>query len=575
MITRKLILILLAVLPLVGIALYLSLNKTQPVYSATDDSLDLAIADGIKQASNEQSAKADPRVRAVIVPHHLVAAKAIALGVKALDPSTKKVVIISPDHFFRCAKMLCTTYGKFKTFFGELPVSTNGVDALIKNGDFVDQSSLFREEHGIYAVLPFIRYYLPNAEIIPIVVSQKSVGDTDLRSKILNLIEKLLSDKDTALIISSDFSHYLPLAESDSIDHKTIKSFCSGSSQEILKLNNPSQSDCPLCLWLSMEAAKDGGFWNPELIWHSNSANLLHDTSATSTTSHLTFLLTTDNSSGSCHDSAKSEAKILFVGDMSFDRWIRQVSDKKGSDFIFSCIDPLLKNADFAIGNLEGPITNNPSISEKSVIGSPANYILTFPTTTAELLARHNFRAVNIGNNHIGTFGSEGLVSTHDYLNKANVGFFGGLIGDETIYRTEVNGIKLSFVSYNEFGGSNPEIVANSISKEKSAGRTVIVYAHWGDEYSEIITRIQNVAKIFANSGADVIIGSHPHIVLPHEYINNTLVYYSLGNFIFDQYFNDRVSQGLAVILKISSDKIIAEEHPVKLKLSGQTCPIN
>src|SRR6185503_17913788 len=92
------------------------------------------------------------------------------------------------------------------------------------------------------------------------------------------------------------------------------------------------------------------------------------------------------------------EAHIFAAGDIMLDRQIRLVSDENGGDFVFSCIDPLLKSADFAVANLEGPITGNPSRSLGSVPGSTDNYYFTFPTTTGALLARHHFKAVDIGN---------------------------------------------------------------------------------------------------------------------------------------------------------------------------------
>lgn len=115
--------------------------------------------------------------------------------------------------------------------------------------------------------------------------------------------------------------------------------------------------------------------------------------------------------------------------------------------------------------------------------------------------------------------------------------------------------------------------MAEIIADEKSKGKIVIVYAHWGQEYSNDVSNMRDTAKLFSDSGADVIMGSHPHIVLSSEYIGKTLVYYSLGNFIFDQYFDTNVRQGLTVALTIANNKIEAKEYPVKLETSGRTCP--
>ena len=264
---------------------------------------------------------------------------------------------------------------------------------------------------------------------------------------------------------------------------------------------------------------------------------------------------------------------MVAVGDIFFDRHIRQVGEREGGDFIFSCVEDLFRSADLVIGNLEGPVTAQPSVSVGTPIGSPQNYQFTFPTTTAALLAKYNVQVVNLGNNHIGNFGIAGIASTHTFLSTAGIGYFGGLDGNEPVFRTEMNGIKLSFVSYNQFGGSSPEKVAVTIAQEHLEGRVVIVYAHWGEEYSESLLGIREVAELFAEQGADAIIGSHPHIVLPHEYIGNTLVYYSLGNFIFDQYWNTEVNHGLALLLHLGGSSIIADEYPVVLGSDGRTCP--
>lgn len=268
-------------------------------------------------------------------------------------------------------------------------------------------------------------------------------------------------------------------------------------------------------------------------------------------------------------------ANILFVGDMFFDRYIRRVSESVGGDFIFSCIYPFLADSGFIVGNLEGPITENASVSVGTTPGDPLNFKFTFPTETAKLLKRNGVSAVSLGNNHSTNFGLSGLASTTKYLDEAGVGYFGGLSGDEPIYRAEIDGVPVSLVAFNEFGGDTPEHVSNTIRDEREHGRSVIVYAHWGDEYSTSTTRIRPIAELFAQNGARAVIGSHPHIVLPSEYIGNTLVYYSLGNFIFDQYWEPAVTRGLAILIHIPAElsgTVSVTEYPVITQTDGRTC---
>ena len=270
---------------------------------------------------------------------------------------------------------------------------------------------------------------------------------------------------------------------------------------------------------------------------------------------------------------AHADAHIFAAGDMLFDRKIRQISASEGADYPFSCIDSLIGSADFAVANLEGPITENPSRSLGSVPGSTDNYYFTFPTSTGALLSRHHLGAVDIGNNHILNFGYSGLIFTQENLSQAGVGYFGGVNENEGIFETDINGIPIVFLGYNEFGGSSVANVVNEIAKEHAAGKVVIVYTHWGDEYVDSSPRLRPVAELFAQAGANAVIGSHPHVVLAHEYIGDTLVYYSLGNFIFDQYFSNDVDHGLALMLTVTKGgHVTAQEHPITIGRDGRTC---
>ncbi len=270
--------------------------------------------------------------------------------------------------------------------------------------------------------------------------------------------------------------------------------------------------------------------------------------------------------------SASGTVKLLFVGDMFFDRYIRMKGRLHGEDYLFSCADPVFRKVDAVIGNLEGPITDEDSKSEGTEIGSPENYQFTFPSTTAALLARHNIAAVDIGNNHIANFGNEGITATHKYLDAAHVGYFGGVVGNEPVYRTEIKGVPLSFVSYNAFYGTTSDAVAEAVAIEKAKGRTVIVFAHWGEEYSTSTALLRGRAEKFAASGASLIVGAHPHVVLPSEIVGGVPVYYSLGNFMFDQYWNDSVAHGVALEVLIARDGLLLREHYADISRDGRTC---
>ena len=258
----------------------------------------------------------------------------------------------------------------------------------------------------------------------------------------------------------------------------------------------------------------------------------------------------------------QQKAVVLFGGDMLFDRSVRTAIVEKGGDYIFSCIDSVLDDADMVIANLEGPITSTSSKSAGSAVGGKNNYTFTFATSTAALLARHNIRIVNIGNNHILNFGAWGLDETKRYLDAAGVGYF----GDSMIYHTVVNGVPLAFINYNEFAPiehtnvlgyvSMSSTTVRQIREARAAGKLPVVYTHWGIEYATTSSAYsRELAHSFIDAGAEVVIGSHPHVVEEHETYNGKNIYYSLGNFIFDQYWNDDVRNGL--LLRVEFSKLL------------------
>jgi gamma-polyglutamate biosynthesis protein CapA len=267
--------------------------------------------------------------------------------------------------------------------------------------------------------------------------------------------------------------------------------------------------------------------------------------------------------------------KILFVGDLMFDRYIRQTAERKGDDFVFAGVQTILAGSDLVVGNLEGPITDNASVSVNSEVGAKNNYIFTFNQAIAGQLWQHNIRLVNLGNNHILNFGQDGLNQTKENLRSNKVDFFGDPTGEKRLAVFEKNGLKIVLVAFNQFEKeAKSKTLADLEQAKKMKADQIILYTHWGTEFiGQSEAKIKELAHSFIDSGVDLIIGSHPHVVQDKEEYKGKLIYYSLGNFIFDQYFSPQTQQGLAVQVQINSQdgKISAREIPVTMKTSGQT----
>jgi poly-gamma-glutamate synthesis protein (capsule biosynthesis protein) len=278
----------------------------------------------------------------------------------------------------------------------------------------------------------------------------------------------------------------------------------------------------------------------------------------------------------------KNYVQLLFVGDLMFDRGIRHYAVNPptgggGNNFIFDKITPILFENDLVVANLEGPITDNKSVSSGTVPGSRDNYFFTFDPSLAKTLFKENIRLVDLGNNHILNFGQAGINSTEKYLDDANVQYFGAPGGNKSAIKN-VNGFNIALVSYNEFLSSDiigeQNATIDEIKIAKKSADIVIVFCHWGVEYNLKNTDSQKIlAHQFVDAGADLVIGSHPHVIEPMEIYNGKRIYYSLGNFVFDQYFSEDVRKGEGVVVTIDKKtrQLDFSEKHFYLEDNGQT----
>jgi poly-gamma-glutamate synthesis protein (capsule biosynthesis protein) len=245
--------------------------------------------EGIYAADHAPLPASTSQIRAVIVPHHLTATVTLATGIKMLSGQRfSKILLLSPDHFGHCATELCTVNATYQTQFGPVRATTSTVETLLTSSLVSSNPDLFKTEHGIYAVLPYIAHYFPGVEVTPLALSQRMPWKQD-ESTILDLLHRVVDDQ-TMVIVSSDFSHYLPLEQATRMDGLTQQALLSGDLDAIASLNNPSQSDCPSCLWSLGALAKGRGFYNPQILMHTNSATILHQPGLPSTTSHFAII---------------------------------------------------------------------------------------------------------------------------------------------------------------------------------------------------------------------------------------------------------------------------------------------
>ncbi|HVV39370.1 MAG TPA: CapA family protein [Candidatus Paceibacterota bacterium] len=259
---------------------------------------------------------------------------------------------------------------------------------------------------------------------------------------------------------------------------------------------------------------------------------------------------------------------VLFVGDIMLDRDVAVHAQQAGDDALFAGAADLFSGYDLRIGNLEGTITTNKSIAQQD------HTILrfTFDPRFAKVLAQAGFDALSLANNHSLDFGEFGYDDTVSYLSKQNIPAFGSPFNEQHLaVRVSASGLRLCMLGYMDLFKSDPTSIINKIQDIRGECDKVIVMPHWGVEYQHSPTAQQvSLAHEFIDAGADVIIGSHPHVVEPLEIYKGKAIFYSLGNFIFDQHWQPEVMRGLAVGIEFGEKSTRFTLTPVSTNMEAK-----
>jgi poly-gamma-glutamate synthesis protein (capsule biosynthesis protein) len=258
--------------------------------------------------------------------------------------------------------------------------------------------------------------------------------------------------------------------------------------------------------------------------------------------------------------------KIGLTGDLGLGRYISTISrSKKDFSYPFAQTSFWLQENDFNLSNLESPIT---SPCPQSLTGS-----FTFCGDERFLpYLKENKFVLNLNNNHILNYGQKGLSQTKDYL---QTDYF-----YDNFFQKTINDIKFGFLGFDlvtdvslrprNGGGSNP--IIEKIKLYDSQVDYLIVSIHWGNEYLPQPEKWRiEFAHSMIDAGADIIHGHHPHVYQEKEIYQDKYIYYSLGNFIFDQSWSWETSHSNLIRLTLNKDKIIEEEiFPYEIKNNSQ-----
>ncbi|MBI5950229.1 MAG: CapA family protein [Chloroflexi bacterium] len=287
-----------------------------------------------------------------------------------------------------------------------------------------------------------------------------------------------------------------------------------------------------------------------------------------------------------------SRTRILFTGDITLGRCVAERTIIAGGqtgnfNHPFEFVAEELRAADLTVGSFDGSLSD-----EAAPMPCPEGMNLIGPTRLVGGLQFAGFDVLTAATNHIKDCGEKGFrcdnksfLDTILTLRAADIqptGVGNTLAESRAPVILERNGVRFAFLGINNINdrvwasdnapGTAPlseahiEIIKGEIASAKQIADVVIVMPHWGVEYSAGPQEDQQRwAREFIDAGASLVIGNHPHIIHPMEMYSDRLIFYSLGNFVFDQ-GQDFQREGIVVEVNFIGAEIESWQlHPAKI----------
>lgn len=270
----------------------------------------------------------------------------------------------------------------------------------------------------------------------------------------------------------------------------------------------------------------------------------------------------------------EKKLSLVAVGDVLIHESVYKdaLKDDGTYDFsnMFTEIEPIIKEYDLKFCNQESIIGGN----YLGISGYPS---FNSPDEIGDNLTDIGFNLVSLANNHTMDKGEDAVLYSNSYWKSKNIITSGSYSSYEEANKINIydkNEIKYAFLSYTTLSNKyvhkeyllniySDEKVKNDVDKIKDNVDIIIVSMHWGVEYTNTPNYEQKrIAEYLSSLGVNLVIGHHPHVVQPVEFVNDTLVIYSLGNFISNQ-LSIGLNQGIGLIVGVD---IYMEEEKIVFK---------
>ena len=283
--------------------------------------------------------------------------------------------------------------------------------------------------------------------------------------------------------------------------------------------------------------------------------------------------------SARCADTLDSTLTVVLTGDILLDRGVRRVIEHHGVGHLFSDgVDSVFQSAQVVVGNLECPATK---------IQAPVfkRYIFRAEPEWLDTLHQHGITHLNLANNHSIDQGREGLLDTRQNILAAGMVPIGAganmaeasepvLLAEQPRKVWLVPSLRLALENY-AYLTDKPCVSQESMDsllsrvhrlRQQDSIAVIIVSLHWGAEHKlEPVPRQRHDGHMLIKAGADLLVCHHTHTLQTIEDYNGHPIYYSVGNFIFDQ-SSPLNSEACMVRLKVSRDSLEVETIPVEIR---------
>lgn len=496
--------------------------------------------------TTSQSPTTDTSISGAVVPHHdLVESQRQAFLEKLterINPTT--IILVSPNHYDSGQAPVQTTDQSWELSTGSLEPNRVVISELISSGIASQEPESFRNEHGIRSVLPDLRTTFPNATVVPLILKSDTPSD-----HVQKLHDRLQSKCDRCLLIASvDFSHYQPALLADVHDSLALRAL---QLRDLPTLRERAEVDSGATLELLARWAESHATPRFALASHTNSGEITGKPDEPTTT-HLY----------GWYESGEPvvpepSATFVLAGDMMFDRSVAHETVFAGKSYesiLEEFGDRTFWGVDLGMANLEGPISDIPVEDDIR----PNNLIFNFPPQTVDALRYLRLNGVSLGNNHSDNAGSKGLATTRRRLDEAGIAWASGPGQDDVEHTVQVTGqdLTLHVIAPHVLAGVT-DLGDQIRALDADPENRIIVFPHWGAEYKPVHGQSQEtLAHAWIDAGADAVIGAHPHVVQDTELYRGKPIIYSLGNFIFDQFFSAETMQGLVVAGEFTQDSL-------------------